>query len=570
MNMKLKQSQIKLYNRLIPFIKEKQSKRIFLVEGEGGSGKTATLCYTINKLIKKNFLLTTNLFLIAPTNAAKKVLRNKLIESTENYPNNKKKLIKSLKEDKNISFNTIHSFFKSVQEFDEDGNQFFELTSSKNILSEMKKEQYKMKTEDPTFIIREKNLIILDECSMVDPQKYELFIKLLKEHKNTNIIFMGDRNQLSFIKNINNDKQYLSPVFLNIEQYFKLKGNQRCNDPNISRIINRSKKSVIDSEFNFKIKKKDLCDNVKLIVEKDLKNNVVEKFIKNNNPKIITYSNKRRTELNKLVRKIKYNNKNSYLNDFFFLENEQVIFEENYIQEGIITYYNTDEFVVKDVKFNIVEVISFFNIFKKTFIIQTLNFENDETNYTLKQISKKQIDLFKNIIILLKRCVKDFFIFNILEEHKYFIHKKEKCKCCDENRKYFRFFNDEEYICKECYFNIREYIDKKFICRFCKNINTHENCNKKIRPNISKIKKHIYCNMYRMIQELNNTYNLPLKYSYCITTYKSQGSTYENIIIDYRNIYECNSRNIQNLTRSLYVAVSRAQNKLWFLNYFKW
>ena len=74
--------------------------------------------------------------------------------------------------------------------------------------------------------------------------------------------------------------------------------------------------------------------------------------------------------------------------------------------------------------------------------------------------------------------------------------------------------------------------------------------------------------MYKLIQELNDTYNLPIKYSYAITTYKSQGSTYENVIIDYKNIYSCNRTSMDNLTRSMYVAVSRVQNKLWFLNYF--
>ena len=71
--------------------------------------------------------------------------------------------------------------------------------------------------------------------------------------------------------------------------------------------------------------------------------------------------------------------------------------------------------------------------------------------------------------------------------------------------------------------------------------------------------------MYSDIQELENSYNLPIKYSYCITCYKSQGSTYKNIIIDYTNIYNCNRVNIDNLTRSMYVAISRTQNKLWFL-----
>ena len=37
--MKLKKNQVKLFNKLIPFIKKTQDDRRFLVEGEGGSGK---------------------------------------------------------------------------------------------------------------------------------------------------------------------------------------------------------------------------------------------------------------------------------------------------------------------------------------------------------------------------------------------------------------------------------------------------------------------------------------------------------------------------------------------------
>ena len=566
--MKLKPSQKKLYNLLVPFIKKKQDDNIFLVEGEGGSGKTATICYLLNRLIEKNFLDKYNLILIAPTNAAKKVLKNKLIESTKINPENFEKIKISL--NRNLSFNTIHSFFRSSQEFDEEGNQYFELTSKQNVLSNLIKIQKKNILDDPYNKIRNKSVIIVDECSMIDPLKYNLFKNLINE-LNVKIIFMGDRNQLSYIKDKNEkqDFKYLSPVFTEIKNKFLLKGNQRSNDPKITKIINRSKKSVINSTLDFKIKKKDISENIDLITDKDLKTKKVKDLIKNFNPKIITYSNKRRNELNNYVRLIKYKD-NPHFNSYFFLENENIIFEETFQINGLSAYYNTDEFVIKTVKYDIIDIVSFFDIFRRTFIVQEITFEDDIYNLTLTQICKNQLDLFKYIITILKRCVKDFFVFDIKKENSFFRFGKKLCKCCDNEELYFRHFYKGEYICKKCYLNVRDYIDKKNICRFCGNINNHEECSKKnSNINHSKLKKHVYRNMYRMIQELNNSYNLPIKYSYSITTYKSQGSTYQNILIDYRNIYNCNRMNIENLTRSLYVAISRVQNKIWFLNYFK-
>ena len=82
-----------------------------------------------------------------------------------------------------------------------------------------------------------------------------------------------------------------------------------------------------------------------------------------------------------------------------------------------------------------------------------------------------------------------------------------------------------------------------------------------------KQKKAVFNEMFKEINALHDKYNLPVKYSYCITCYKSQGSTYQNVIIDFENMYDCNRASVDNLTRCMYVGTSRTQDKLWFLNY---
>jgi len=558
---KLRKNQIKLYNRLIPFIKKKQDDRKYLVEGEGGSGKTTTMCYTIDKLMKKDFLKKYNLFFIAPTNAAKKVLRKTILKFMEKNPENHTKFQNSL--GTNIGFNTIHSFFKSKQEFDENGNQFFQIQWEKSVMTEMMKDQLKAKSEDPTFIVRKKHLIIVDECSMLDQEKFQMFMNVLQKYENTKVIFLGDRNQLSYVRTEEiEDEDYLSPVF-KVDNTFLLKGNERSNDPKITKIINRSKKCVIKGKYDFKMKKSDLGDNVNLIVDKELNNKKVKDFIKNENPKFITYSNKRRDRLNNHVREQIYTSNHNYIDRYLFLEKEQVIFESNYSIDGIPIYYNTDEFIIQDVKYNIIEPLSFFGIFTKTFMFQKITLDDGRT---LKQLCKSQIKIFEYIMTILKRCVKDYFSFN--PHNPNFIGKAQRCKLCDSSKCKFRKFFNDELVCGDCYMKIRNHIEKQYICRFCKKLNTHTNCAAAKNYSHQKIKKHICDDMYSNIQELHDTYNLPIKYSYCITVYKSQGSTYKNVIIDYENIYSCNRTNIDNLTRSMYVANSRTSDKLWFLNYF--
>ena len=561
--MKLKKNQVKLFNLLVGFIKN--NEKMFLVQGEAGSGKTFSISYLLNKLLKKGYFEDYNLFVIAPTNAAKKVIRKTIMEILKNDKEGYKKFEKHLEEDKNISFNTIHSFFKSKKTYDEEGNQYFKILWSKSVLTEMIKEQNKIKKVNPDYKVKQKNLIILDETSMLDPDKFNCFERLLQKYSSSKIIFMGDKNQLSYITKFKNDKNYLSPIF-NLDNTFLLIGNERSNHKNITKIINKSKKCVINNKYNFVLTKKDLSENVKLFIETDLKNINQEeteliKFIRNNKCKIITYSNKRKDTLNNIIREIIYTKDNPYINDYLFLEKEQLIFENTYML-GPIVYHNTDEVKIKKVKYQIVKKIIFFDLFRKNFIIQEILLEDEVTLY---QICKEQLKVFEDIIKILKKCVKDYFYY----DKKFTKLLNKNCEFCNEEKCEFKTFYDEEKICKECYLKFYNYIKTRFFCANCNEFRNHDDCDVYYRRiNIGQIKKKIFNELYLDINDLNDKYNLPVSYSYSITCYKSQGNTYENVIIDYSNLYECNKNNIKNLTRAMYVSISRCKNKLYFLNYF--
>ena len=52
-----------------------------------------------------------------------------------------------------------------------------------------------------------------------------------------------------------------------------------------------------------------------------------------------------------------------------------------------------------------------------------------------------------------------------------------------------------------------------------------------------------------------------IDYGYCITTHKSQASTFKNIYVDMNNIIKCNS-NINESYRCLYTAITRSSNRV--------
>jgi hypothetical protein len=529
----LKKNQIKLFNKIINFIKQKHDK-ILLVEGEAGSGKTSTVSYTLNKMILKNFLKKYCFFFLTPTNAAKKVLRNFVIDFIRK---NKESYLK-YEEYCNIYFQTIHSFFKSRQQFTEEGEEYFKLEYSNNSLND-----YIQDTNKKHHV--KKFILIIDECSMLDEKKVIFFQRLINNYNlnnyNLKIIFMGDRNQLSFIKKIAKIITRIKKNVIKNKFTFKLyQSDFRIHEDIRNFFIDKMKEKHLFIKLNEYLGTDFLKNNIHIIRYDDIVNH--KQIIIEDCPKFITYSNKKRNQLNNHIRNIIYKN-DPYKDEYLFLENEKIIFEKNY--ENI--FFNTDEFILKRCKYNISETINFFNIFQKVFTIQTCMIIEDNYFYQFKQIKKSELDIFILIIRIIKRIIKNYFNKNKLLSTT--IDITQECIFCEQIKSKFKKYSQNEYLCYDCYFKINQYINHKFFSM--------------------GTKKKLYNVMYKEVQDISNKYNLPIKYSYSITCYKSQGGSYKNVVIDYKNIYMCNKNNIENLTRSLYVSISRTQEQLFFLDYFK-
>lgn len=89
----------------------------------------------------------------------------------------------------------------------------------------------------------------------------------------------------------------------------------------------------------------------------------------------------------------------------------------------------------------------------------------------------------------------------------------------------------------------------------------HEDAQMRLDEQLAKIARRAKTDrkLWSRFHELKDLFST-IKYCYCITVHRSQGSTYPNVIVDVRNIQRC--RDPKMARRLLYVACSRASKNL--------
>jgi predicted CoA-binding protein len=71
--------------------------------------------------------------------------------------------------------------------------------------------------------------------------------------------------------------------------------------------------------------------------------------------------------------------------------------------------------------------------------------------------------------------------------------------------------------------------------------------------------------VWGLFWDVRRHFNCPVKYSYALTIYKSQGSTYRHAFIDARNVANCIKRkSATQYTKTMYTAVTRASEKVFY------
>ena len=444
----------------------KTSLRLSLLVGGAGTGKTYLVSNIILKLSKliSHQGINGNIQILAPTNKALKVIKNKIFEN--------KTIIAE-----NIYFQTISKFLEQEIEYTSDG-----------------KVVYKTKINTDKTLYQQIKYIIIDEASMISKSNWtDLSTYVFNKLKNVKILLLGDECQLPPVNEA-------SSVVFNIRcKKFKLTEIVRTQSKEISNIYEIFRDAVINTEkINTLYDKCKDCENFKYI--KSFKDNILNFDV--NNDKIISYSNDSVDKYNEYVRNILFNNPKEE-----YVDGEKLIFGSSVklaningsIAEAKYMYANDESTVI--------------NI-EKTYL---------NTNFTHRTEVK-------------------FNLKNIFPEEKFEVYKLQLRM---ENGEIIHVYKVQEHDIDR----FDEYFKDVF------NTLKTSSKNRKIqRENISKL--------WDIYYTVKNTINSPIKYSYALTVYKSQGSTFKKVFVDIEDINICvKDKNI--LSKSMYTAITRGSEQIY-------
>lgn len=448
---------------------------IILLKGGAGTGKTHLISIILSKCIQLSKYVFENypelysgmeIQVIAPTNKAVKVIKNKIERVVKQY-------------NYNINYSTISKFLQQDIEYTESGDIIYKTNIN------IKNSGYK-----------NIKYIIIDEVSMVSRKNWiELKTYIFSKIPNVKIILIGDEFQLPPV----NEQE--SVVFNLSCKKYNLQKIKRSDSKHIRNIYKYYRKSVINKvNIDYSEINGECCRPIHSFKD------VITKYFDINHDKIISYSNDSVTKYNKMVRNIIFNNPPSP-----YVISEKMIFGSsircfnmnNISMDSRYSFYANDEMTIYSSEKITISINKFYCIDK----------------YDIKYIFPEQtFDVYK-----LNMSFSD-----IKSSNMYTIYKLDE-KNINEFSLYFQ----------SCYERIKEESSKKNIRR--KTISL----------------------LWDIFYSIKNTIDIPIHYSYALTVYKSQGSTFRKIFIDIEDIHCCvKNKNI--LYKTLYTAITRASHKIFY------
>ena len=545
------------------------SKKIYLLEGFAGTGKTTiiTSLFSSKKFFKKDIVLS------ATTNKAVSVLQNMFGKTYEH-----------------VDFKTIHKLCKIKRQISSNGDISFNLNESPALKEKNKKTIYNY------------DIIIIDECSMISSNIMELLVKLSSKIRGK-IIFVGDKYQLP-------------PVNEDMSNVFKLQVDKsvlskivRCNN-NVIEFATRIRDSI-DTGKNIATKG---CKGDNFVTFKDSKlwlNDYIKTFEADANNILLAYTNYRCKEINTYIRKKIYGDKAKQT----FIANEIIVFNNYYkvnnlqlhplnndilaitpiqdseaikeANENSIVFYTSHKAIVANCQEIKLMIPSFplealFNISKKL----DMNFSNvkpdtykDDRDCPICFDKIRDIDMIETGCkhVFCQKCIKRWIEQNDLCPY---------CRMSIVDKKII--FNDDEHLTtlindfkelstnkvyniwrmeivygkrsgvifvptpsdkqkldshikllKSAILKIKDYLCKKSTI-----------CSRKLFI-INRLWEYFYYSFIDIFADIS--------YGYCITVHKSQGSTFNNVYVDSKNILSFKNKDTLNC---LYTAVTRASKSL--------
>jgi len=506
----------------------------YLLKGSAGTGKTFTVTHIINEIgdDMEPDACKMNITFCAPTHKALRVLRKTMSDVSEKKENDfskfnflyqttarllRKRNIKTLGEDGKIKDN-----------FHSDGYDYKnDLLISKDVYDEKNKEYITVYNFNDS--IYNGGIYIIDECSMIGKEDYQILEKLKKQY-NLKILYIGDWAQLAPI-DMKSKKTKLSKTLTKTKQMTSLTKTERISNKYLFEIYGIFRNCVYDpsmdyKEFIYPFLRKNIEGVTITTSPKTFQDNIEKTFKAHEQSCVLSYTNKRVKYYNELVKDSISPNKKCDWNI-----NDRIVFNKNFTTanascvgikipdptgryESVWEHWpcryinNNDYGYILDVEESVID--------------------DEDTLTYFKLRKKKEIRIYKIEILLLDRC-------------------------CPFNK------TSKINVCK---------VFKQDLARFQKYKN------KKKNEILSKVGDSGFLSqtdtdMLNNHDSMVHSVNAPFLSAYATTIRKSQGSTYENIFLDTIDLDYCSNIPTSDKARALYTAVSRASKNIFILVDFK-
>ena len=298
MEITLGKDQLLALNEIEKFIKSNDLS--YSIIGEAGTGKSLLIKYVINHLEKNN----KGYILCAPTHRAKVVLE-------------------TFSQREAITVHKLLSLRPNIEILELDFRELLFKTS-----------------KGSSFPINE--IIICDESSMISDDLYDLLILRAKEN-NCKLIFVGDIKQLRPVKAITHSKVFTQENKFELTHIYR-----QSEDSGVFGILPILRNSIIKHFETIKGK------NGSVIVYNDTKEFVKQSLIsfkkaaEENNileAKILTYTNKRVTGYNQIIKRLLHG-ENQYYKSVFLTAYENLTFNN-------ISFWNSMDYIISKDPVNI-------------------------------------------------------------------------------------------------------------------------------------------------------------------------------------------------------------------------